>query len=89
MSKNSLAVSGCEKMAFSLVAQKFVLEIFIKGLQFLFKKFCSCRYASLSKLENGKIVELHGRHTHWLEFAPTQVVKYEVDVLICLAHFLL
>ena len=46
-------------MEFILVAQKFVLKVFMKGLQFLLKKFCSCRYASLSKLENGKIVELH------------------------------
>ena len=66
MSKNSSAVSGSEKMEFTLVAQKFALEVFMKGLQFLFKKFYSCRYASLSKLENRKIVELHGRHTHWL-----------------------
>ena len=46
----------------------------------------------MSKLENEKIVEMPRRHTgrptHWSEFAPTQVVKYEtVDLLVCLAHF--
>ena len=82
MRKISLAVSGCEKMEFNLQAQKFILEAFMKSLLVLFQKLCFRRYSSLSKLEDGKIVELHRRHTHWLKFAPTQALKHEtVDLL--------